>query len=63
MRNICLAKGVLSIFFICRLGPSIYCSPQKCQESQAHQKLFENVHPLQLSKLCSSNLIKDPKMH
>ena len=43
--KLCLVKsrggGYSHFFFILRLGPSIYRSPQKYQEFQAPQKIFE----------------------
>ena len=40
-----LWEGVL-FFLICRLGPSIYCLPKKCQEYQAPQKNIWNLTTL-----------------
>ena len=59
-------RGVLYFISIRRLGPSIYCSPQKYQEFQAPPKkknICNFINPPKYLPFCNLPLIKDPKMH
>ena len=57
--------GVLSFFFIRRLGPSIYHSPQKNIRNFKHPaKVFEILTtPQKYPPFCTLTLRKDHKMH
>ena len=57
-------EGYSHFFFIRRLGPSFYHSPQnKYQEFQAPQKILEILATQKISPILYVDLKKDPKMH
>ena len=57
-------EGVYShFFFIRRLRPSIYFSPQKLSGISSTSKIFETLATLQKSPILYLDLKKNPKMH
>ena len=55
--------GTLIIFFIRRLGPSIYRSPQKISGISSTPKIFEILANKKTLPILYLDLKRDPKMH